>query len=188
MDRSIAIIGTTPGATEGAKRLVPRQRTACVSEVGIDAVKLSRVGDSWDHDRFREYVMNAAANAGYDIDSVADFGRAVDITRAPISKWFRGHEKPSVENLRKIATALKVPLPELLVVAGRNEEGELSPYQGPPAVRPLVDPLAAEIDRMLAPDSPIPAETQARLRTSLEVLVEGHRKWLPKRRQGHRTG
>ncbi len=146
------------------------------------------MGDTWDHERFREYVLTSAANAGIVVETTADLSRATGIPRAPISKWFRGIEQPGVKNLRKLAAGIKAPLVELLVLAGRSSSDELGSDEPRPVAVLLVDPLAQEVAQMLDTASPIPAEDKAHFRAMLELLVASQRKWMPKRRQKAPTG
>ena len=151
----------------------------------LHAVSLSRVRDSepsWDYEKFRTYILTSAANAGLTVDTVADLARAADIPRAPISKWFRGLEQPGVPNLRKLAVAIQVPLPDLLVLAGRSNSIEMSLAAEPVAVE-LADPLARRIEHLLAPDSPIPADEKARYRSALELLTDAQERWVPRRKR-----
>lgn len=138
------------------------------------------MSNSWDHEQFKAYVLNIAANSG--VDKTADLARKSGIKPGMISKWFRGVEQPSVGSLQRLAGSLNAPLVDLLVLAGRAGRDELSLDAAPSVPDVVGHPLAREIHKMLADDSPIPPEDRTVLETVIDRVIEPYRKTMRRRR------
>lgn len=81
----------------------------------------------------------------------ADAARAAGLPRSAISQWLASGQRPTVENVRKFAQAVDVPLVKALVHAGylTAEEAEL-PDDHPPSLKdvPHGELLAELADRL----------------------------------------
>ncbi|MEU3161373.1 helix-turn-helix transcriptional regulator [Streptomyces griseoincarnatus] len=81
-----------------------------------------------DHDdritqEFSAYVRDAARRAGYDIDSPRGGGktalaRDTGMSQSSVGRMLAGKAMPDPAYLEPLAAALRVPLPELLVLSG----------------------------------------------------------------------
>lgn len=87
---------------------------------------------------FATYLRRAMKSAG-DLTS-ADLSRAIGVADSVVSRWLRG-SVPSIENLRLLAPVLKVPVRDLVVVAGHMtpEEVGLTEIPEPPGPPPTVE-------------------------------------------------
>lgn len=86
------------------------------------------------------YLDKAIANARM---RPSDLARATGVSDSVISRWRSGQSVPDVENLRRLSTALRVPLLELLVAAGHisASEARMKDKPAPPAA-----PVGAGVD------------------------------------------
>ncbi len=140
---------------------------------------------TWDHLKFRDRVLSAAKDLG--LFTMADIERASDkaITHGMLSKWFRGVEQPSSGKLRPLSTTLGIPLPELLILAGRAESAELDGTHlaaAGPAV--LHTRQAIRVDRLLGPTSALSDQDRATFEALVDAICD---RWEPnsmKRRSG----
>jgi transcriptional regulator with XRE-family HTH domain len=165
--------------SRGPASRAPRRGAVRARASWGQGVSLSRVRDSWDHEAFRNYVIECARNAGFTIDSTADIARATgdEITRAMLGKWFAGRERPSDASLRKLARHIKAPLPDLLVLAGRNDAAELGTLPVP-FVAPVLDSLVRELNDVLAANSPVPPDLQQKVRLLVDAVLEEPRRFM----------
>lgn len=100
-------------------------------------------------EEFAAYVRDAARRAGYDIDSPRGGGktslaRDTGMSQSTVGRMIAGKAMPDPAYLEPLAAALRVPLPELLVLSGlisRNAFGDHG--QQPPRA---VSPRAAAAD------------------------------------------
>jgi transcriptional regulator with XRE-family HTH domain len=147
---------------------------------GGNDLELFRVGNSWDHEAFRDYVIVAAANLP-NVKTQADIARVAGIVPSLLSKWFRGLEQPNFTSLEKLATGLQVPLRDLIALSGRLPEGEVGERPVPPPPI-LVNPLALELDRMLDDESPLSDEDRHAIRTIVDRVIAPYRRQMRRRR------
>lgn len=99
-----------------------------------------------DHDelraeQFAAYVREAARRAGYDIDSPRGGGKtalARDTGMSPssVGRMIAGKAMPDPAYLEPLAQALRVPLPELLVLSGLISRDAFTDPQPPRALSP----------------------------------------------------
>ena len=88
-------------------------------------------------EQFAAYVREAARRAGYDIDSPRGGGRAAlarDTSMSPssVGRLLAGKAMPDPAYLQPLAQALRVPLPELLVLSGLVSRDVFTEQQHPP--------------------------------------------------------
>lgn len=140
----------------------------------------------WDHQPFRATILAAANAAG--LETAADISRATGdaIKQSQLSKWLRGVERPAVGSLRILARVLGLPLPQLLVLAGRADESELDLAEIPELTAPTpLHRLTIEVERRLAATSSLSDED----REAFEFLIESVVTRFPLRRtRGTSTG
>lgn len=139
---------------------------------------------AWDHDAFYRNVIARAKALGV-AGSTAELSRAVGISHAMLSKWARGHERPSTKSLQKLSDALTLPeeraqqktaYPEFLVLTGHvqpHEVGLAAPPSPPVAVER--DPLLAELEQLLSDGSHLEDSEKAMLRGFVDRAVSGFR-------------
>ncbi len=113
-----------------------------------------------DVSEFGHYLLARIADRGS--RSPTSFAREAGIEPSIVHRWIAGKVVPTPETLRRAAPVLKVPFAELLGVA-------LAMPAGPDVEVP--HPLAAEITRMLAADSPLPVGERDLLVVLLDRVV-----------------
>lgn len=171
-----------PHAYVSATRSTPR----AVGRVRMrNALSSVLVGTTWDHDAFRDYVIDRAKILGI-ADSTATLSRETKIPHSMLSKWFRGEDRPSPASIRKLAAALVVedaegrrvsPATDLLVLAGythAHEVGMADPPSAPAGVEQ--HPLVRELGKMLSPDSHLSAEDRDLLAAMVDKILAGWRR------------
>lgn len=169
--RSAAVSAVSGSAvrltSEGYERPTPRVHERC-------ALPSLLVGEQWDYEEFRKYVITHARNAGIANSSVA-LAAAVGTSQSNVSRWFRGVEKPSVANLQKIAD--RVPGTEfthLMVLAGRASVEDMNLPLRPAQPREL-HPLAYELDGLLAETSSLTSAERQQLAEMVERIMTSFR-------------
>lgn len=138
------------------------------------------MSNGWDHEAFKTYVLRAAANRG--LDRQADISRATGISGSLLSKWFHGFERPSMASLHKLADGLVVPFRDLVILSGRASSDELD---GSEVIEPPDDglpPLARELARMLAEESPLSDDQRHTLTVVIDHAVGPYRPYMRRRR------
>lgn len=140
---------------------------------------------AWDHERFYKNVIARAKALGV-ADSTAALSRATGIGHGMLSKWYRGHERPSPKSLQKLSDILTLPeerahgktaYTEFMVLAGHLEPhqvGLAEPPAPPQVVAP--DPDIAELMRNLSDTSTLTAAEKADLRAQLRLINSMARK------------
>lgn len=87
---------------------------------------------------FGAFLRHAMNSAG--LPTAPRLGAVAGLDSSVINRWMRGKTIPTIDNLRQIAPHIRVPLRELMVVAGhmtRDEaglDGEPTPPGPPPSV------------------------------------------------------
>jgi transcriptional regulator with XRE-family HTH domain len=125
---------------------------------------------------FPEYLADAIARAKY--PTPTDFARAAGVHPSIVSRWLSGQAVPTVRTLEKIAPHLRVNKNTLIAIAYPDASVE---FDAVPE-RPAPHPLALDVERMLADDSPVPDDERATLATLIEHMVAPYRRYLRKRR------
>lgn len=109
----------------------------------------------------------------------ADLSRATGIDASLIGRWLRGESLPGATNLRRLAPALDMVEVELFARAGHLPDA--IPSARPARERPAV---VGELERLLAPDSPLPADQREALESLAIALVAPYRSYKRSRRAG----
>lgn len=111
------------------------------------------------------YLQQRMTALGY--TTKVDLARAASVSPSTITRLFGNPDyRPDVGAMRGLATALKVDH-NTLVSAIYGDAPTLVPTS--------LDPLAAELDRMLAPTSPLSDESRNALRNLAEYVIDRHR-------------
>jgi transcriptional regulator with XRE-family HTH domain len=127
---------------------------------------------------FPEFLA-AAIEADYESDS--DFARAAGVSASAVSRWLAGAARPSVRMVEQIAAVLGIEASDLVGLAHPELRGNGQVVKAAvPAARS--HPLARELDRMLADNSPLPAAERENLSTVVDGVMDRYRRYLRKRR------
>lgn len=138
-----------------------------------DGVTFMHVSTDWDHDRFREYVINHAKRAKVAHDQ-GSLSKVVDIDTGSLGRYFRGQVQPSEGNLEKIHRAVPgTTMKDLRILAGRAKPSEYE-MDAAPAAPPTQHPLADKVSYLLGDNSPIDATEQALLTSLLERVLDSY--------------
>lgn len=106
------------------------------------------------------------------------FARAVGTDPSVVLRWLSEEQRPTIRSIERIAPVLGRTIHELVHAAYPDR------LAGPaPDARPA-HPLAHELARMLADDSPIPRADREALETVLDRLLDPYRKVLRRRGTG----
>jgi transcriptional regulator with XRE-family HTH domain len=125
-------------------------------------------------DGFGAYLKDAIQAARF--PTPTHFARAVGTDPSVVLRWLSGEQRPTIRSIERIAPVLGRGINEIVVAAYPDRVGGRQP--DPLPRRPLV----YELDRILAPDSPIPEADRAALEAVLDRMFEPYRKVLRRRR------
>ncbi|MGX6600673.1 helix-turn-helix domain-containing protein [Micromonosporaceae bacterium Da 78-11] len=106
------------------------------------------------------------------------FARAVGTDPSVVLRWLSEEQRPTIRSIERIAPVLGKSINELVLAAYPDRLG------GPAPEAPAAHPLAHELGRMLADDSPIPRPDREALETVLDRMLDPYRKVLRRRRSG----
>jgi transcriptional regulator with XRE-family HTH domain len=104
------------------------------------------------------------------------FARAAGTDPSVVLRWLSGEQRPTIRSIERIAPVLGRSINEIVVAAYPDQVGGAQP--APPVTHPLVH----ELDRILAPGSPIPEPDRAALEAVLDRMLDPYRKVLRRRR------
>ncbi|MEQ4610286.1 helix-turn-helix transcriptional regulator [Streptomyces cavourensis] len=102
--------------------------------------------------QFAQYIRAAATSAGYDIDSPRGGGKkalakATGMSQTSVGRMLAGQTLPDPNVLERLAEAVRVPLPELLVRSGvisRKSSAVIAADVRPPDRSPMPASAAAQ--------------------------------------------
>jgi len=115
------------------------------------------------------------------LDRQVDLARAAHVSEATVTRLIYATIAPEPETIRKLAGALGVDEHDFLRrVHDTATVGTTPPEAGEDLPR---HPLAIELDRMLAPGSPIPELDREALETLIDRLIEPYRRMMRGRRR-----
>ncbi len=124
---------------------------------------------------FGLYIRDAIQAAGF--ATATQFARAVGTDPSVVLRWISEEQRPTIRSIERIAPVLGKTINEMVMAAYPDRLGH---HINAPSVRP--HPLAIELGRMLAEDSPIPAEEREALASVLERLLQPYRRDMRRRR------
>lgn len=104
-----------------------------------------------------------------EIDRV-ELAERVGVSPSSISRWIMQPIRPTTEALKRAADVLECDYDELLEVAGHPRRSQ----QAIPLPADFV-PLAAEIHRMLGPDSTLTDTEKTGVRTAVDAVIAPYR-------------
>ncbi len=109
--------------------------------------------------------------------SQADLARRVRVSQSTVSRWIYDPIRPDTDKLAQLADALDLDRGEVLTRAGHGRPT-------PAADQPPADPLLAKLAILAGPNSPVPPARVAKLRATLELVIEPYEEYLTHRRTG----
>lgn len=125
---------------------------------------------------FGAYLKEAILAARF--PTPTHFARAVGTDPSVVLRWLSEEQRPTIRSIERIAPVLGRSINELVLAAYPDR------LSGPAPDAPPVHPLAHELARMLADDSPIPPADRQALETVLDRLLDPYRKVLRRRGTG----
>ncbi|MER7280480.1 helix-turn-helix transcriptional regulator [Dactylosporangium sp. NPDC000244] len=127
---------------------------------------MAAVGDTEKTTPAGRYLTRRMNELGF--KTKADLADRAGVSRSTITRLFSNADyRPDIHNMRRLAGALEVD-PEVLVAAIYGEAA--------PAEPAAIHPLAAELGRMLAEDSPLSVSTRALQEVLVDQVMEGGRR------------
>lgn len=106
----------------------------------------------------------------------ADLHRATTINASLIGRWMKDESLPGMQNIGRMAPALRVSVEEIAAKAGHlAEETQVA--------NPTL-PLISDVSRLLDPDGPVPPDQRATLTALIEAVVAPYMHHLRGRRAG----
>ena len=127
---------------------------------------------------FGDYLRDAILAAGF--STPTQFAREVGTDPSVVLRWISGEQRPTISSIERIA-------PVLGRTHHRHGDRRLPRPVGPGDGDPgpaQMHPLAYELGRILADDSPVPPEEREALASVLDRLLEPYRRDLRRRRPG----
>ncbi len=125
---------------------------------------------------FGGYLKEAILAAGF--STPTHFARAAGTDPSVVLRWLSEEQRPTIRSIERIAPILGRSINELVLAAYPDR------LSGPvPDTRPA-HPMAHELARILADDSPIPRADREALETVLDRLLDPYRKVLRRRGMG----
>ncbi|HKT02357.1 MAG TPA: helix-turn-helix transcriptional regulator [Rugosimonospora sp.] len=124
---------------------------------------------------FGAYLKEAILAAHF--PTPTHFARAVGTDPSVVLRWLSGEQRPTIRSIERIAPVLGKTINEMVLAAYPDRLGGDTQ-----AVVPQLHPMAYELGRMLAADSPIPQGDREALETVLDRMLEPYRKLMRRRR------
>jgi transcriptional regulator with XRE-family HTH domain len=123
---------------------------------------------------FGVYLRDAIYAAGF--TTPTQFARSVGTDPSVVLRWISGDQRPTIKSIERVACVLGRSINEIVVAAYPDRLGR----QAIPATP--IHPLAYELGRILADDSPVPAAEREALVSVLVRLLDPYRRELRRRR------
>jgi transcriptional regulator with XRE-family HTH domain len=123
---------------------------------------------------FGAYLKEAIQAARF--PTPTHFARAAGTDPSVVLRWLSEEQRPTIRSIERIAPVLGRGINELVVAA--YPDRLRAPAPGPSAPHPL----AHELGRMLADDSPIPRADRQALETVLDRMLDPYRRVMRRRR------
>jgi transcriptional regulator with XRE-family HTH domain len=150
--------------------LVPPPETG--NESVVDRLYADRVPSTG----FGAYLKEAILAARF--PTPTHFARAVGTDPSVVLRWLSEEQRPTIRSIERIAPVLGKSINDLVRAAYPDRLG------APEPASPAIHPLAHELGRMLADDSPIPQSDRDALVTVLDRMLDPYRKLTRRRRSG----
>jgi transcriptional regulator with XRE-family HTH domain len=123
---------------------------------------------------FGTYLKEAIQLAGY--ATPTNFARQIGTDPSVVLRWISEEQRPTIRSIERMAPLLGKTITELVMAAYPDRLG-LVPR---PAIT-QTHPLAAELARMLASESPIPMQDRQALESVLGKILDPYRKIMRRR-------
>jgi len=123
---------------------------------------------------FGIYLREALHAAGF--PTATHFARAAGTDPSVVLRWLSEEQRPTIRSIERIAPVLGRSINDLVVAAYPDR------LRGPAAEPATVHPLARELGRLLADDSPIPEPDRRALETVLDRMLDPYRRVMRRRR------
>lgn len=130
-----------------------------------------RVGQHDQSVGFGDYLRDAIHAAGF--ATPTQFARAVQTDPSVVLRWLSEEQRPTIRSLERVAPALGRTINEMVSAAYRDRLPD--PAQPGGAPQPP-HPLAHEVGRLLADDSPLPIRDRDALAAKIDRLLEPYRR------------
>jgi hypothetical protein len=124
---------------------------------------------------FGGYLRDAIQAAGF--ATPTHFARVVGTDPSVVLRWISEEQRPTIRSIERIAPVLGRSINDLVRAAYPDRLGGADVT---PASR--LHPMAYDVGRILAEDSPVPADERQALERVLERLLEPYRRELRRRR------
>ena len=123
---------------------------------------------------FGAYLREAIIAAGF--ATPTQFARTVGTDPSVVLRWISEDQRPTIRSIERIAAVLGRTINEVVDAAYPDRLAEPAGTQPPP-----LHPLAYELGRMLADDSPIAPTDRQALLSVLNRIVEPYRRDMLRR-------
>ncbi len=124
---------------------------------------------------FGAYLRDAIHAAGF--TTPTQFAREVGTDPSVVLRWISEEQRPTIRSIERIAPVLGKSINDMVQAAYPDQLGQ--PAGAPPA---RIHPIAYELGRILADDSPVPATDREALANVLDLMLEPYRRVLRRRR------
>jgi transcriptional regulator with XRE-family HTH domain len=126
---------------------------------------------------FGAFLKDAIHAAGY--ATPTHFAREVGTDPSVVLRWISEEQRPTIRSIERIAPVLGKSINDVVHAAYPDRLGD---SDNEPAAR--LHPVAYELGRILADDSPVPPADRQALETVLDHMLEPYRRILRRRRPG----
>ena len=126
---------------------------------------------------FGVYLRDAILAAGF--STPTQFAREVGTDPSVVLRWISGEQRPTISSIERIAPVLGRSITDMVTAAYPDRTG-----RAVAATPTQIHPLAYEVGRILADDSPVPSRDREALAVVLGKLLEPYRRDLRRRRPG----
>lgn len=123
---------------------------------------------------FGSYLRDAIHTAGF--TTATQFARAAGTDPSVVLRWISEEQRPTIRSIERIAPVLEKTINEMVDAAYPDRLG------GQPVPSVQLHPLAYEVGRILADDSPVAAEDRQALESVLDRMLDPYRRDMRRRR------
>lgn len=124
---------------------------------------------------FGAYLRDAIHAAGF--ATPTHFARVVGTDPSVVLRWISEEQRPTIRSIERIAPVLGKSINDVVRAAYPDRLGVTDPTPGS-----RLHPIAYEIGRILAEDSPVAIADRQALETVLDRMLEPYRRELRRRR------
>jgi transcriptional regulator with XRE-family HTH domain len=126
---------------------------------------------------FGAFLRDAIHAAGF--ATPTQFAREVGTDPSVVLRWISEEQRPTIRSIERIAPVLGKSINDVVRAAYPDRLGT-----GGSDIAARLHPIAYELGRILADDSPVPASDRSALEMVLERMLEPYRRELRRRRAG----